>query len=348
MNEDKESPELYQSKIVRPNCEEDVFLPAKAEGGSCFPCPKCSYLIPSVPASATAPKKTFQKAAAFVLNEILGRVGVFFVIFGALLLVIYSCQSRVRGGFPAWGTDKPAEVINPFDASLPRSEHPHPWAPEQFDLSKESFRVHVPANYDGSQPFGVLVFLNAGDEMSLPAEWAPVMEEKRLIFVAPQRIGNDQDIDRRTGLSLIAILKAMETYRIDPKRVYTSGMSGGARVSTRLTFCHPELIRGNIPICGVEFYEPVARIEATNSDLGYGTWLRNLAPSLVAMAKQSVRFALITGETDFRRGNVRDIYNYGYIKEGFGARLFDVPGKGHELCSADVLKSAIDFVDGVE
>lgn len=278
----------------------------------------------------------------------LGRLGVFFLIFAALLVAIYSWQSPARRASPSGMPGEAVELVNPFGLSLPRSEHPHPWAPEQFDLSKESFRVHVPANYDGSRPFGVLVFLNAGDEMSLPSEWAPVMEEKRLIFVAPQGIGNNQDIARRTGLSLIAVLKTMETYRIDPKRVYISGMSGGARVSTRLTFCHPELIRGNIQICGVEFYEPVPRVDATNSDLGYGTWLRNLAPSLVAMTKQSVRFALITGETDFRRGNILDIYNGGYIKEGFNARLFDIPGKGHELCSADVLKSAIEFVDGSE
>ena len=57
-----------------------------------------------------------------------------------------------------------------------------------------------------------------------------------------------------------------------------------------------------------EFYGPFPCVDATNSDLGYGTWLCNLAPSLVAMTKQSVRFALVTGETDFRRGNIRYIY----------------------------------------
>jgi hypothetical protein len=45
---------------------------------------------------------------------------------------------------------------------------------------------------------------------------------------------------------------------------------------------------------------------------------------------RQVRFVLITGSNDFRRGNILDIYHGGFSREQFQAKLFDVPGMGHD------------------
>jgi hypothetical protein len=59
-----------------------------------------------------------------------------------------------------------------------------------------------------------------------------------------------------------------------------------------------------------------------------------------------VRFAFITGAKDFRYGNILDIYQGGFVKNGFQARLIDQPNMGHQLCSSESLLEAFDFVSG--
>jgi hypothetical protein len=59
-----------------------------------------------------------------------------------------------------------------------------------------------------------------------------------------------------------------------------------------------------------------------------------------------VRFALITGSGDFRRGNILDIFNGGFAREGFQARLFDIPGMAHDTADPQTLSAALDFLEG--
>jgi hypothetical protein len=62
-------------------------------------------------------------------------------------------------------------------------------------------------------------------------------------------------------------------------------------------------------------------------------------------AKSAVRFALITAPDDFRRGDVLDIYNDGFARDGFQARLFDIPGIGHQDCNAETLDKVLDYLE---
>ncbi|MGA7916661.1 MAG: hypothetical protein WCA00_15615 [Candidatus Acidiferrales bacterium] len=55
---------------------------------------------------------------------------------------------------------------------------------------------------------------------------------------------------------------------------------------------------------------------------------------------------LITGTNDFRRGNILDIYNGGFARQHFAAKLIDVPGLDHAICDAATLSAALDFLEG--
>lgn len=212
-----------------------------------------------------------------------------------------------------------------------------------FDLSSETFEVFVPKNYSDEEAFGIFVFMDSQNEMTMPEEWSSIMESEKLICLIPQKIGNDQPNSRRFGLTLVAILKAAERYRIDHKRIFTGGYSGGARCSLHLAFMRNDLIAGNISICGADFYEPVSKVEATNSS-NYGVW--PVPRDLAASAKMKTRFVFITGQQDFRHGNILDIYRGGFLKQGFHTKLIDDPQKGHQLCSPESLLESIHFLDG--
>ena len=123
----------------------------------------------------------------------------------------------------------------------------------------------MPKNYSGEEPFGLFVFIDSQNEMTLPKDWRSALEQRKLTCAIPQQVGNDQPAARRMGLAVIGILKTSEQYRIDPKRIVVSGFSGGARCALHLAFVHADLISGSLSICGADFYEPVPKVKAANT-----------------------------------------------------------------------------------
>ena len=223
------------------------------------------------------------------------------------------------------------------------------WSALQVRPSEERFFVHVPPSYTGQEPFGLIVYVDSEDQTGLPAGWSPVLEGKKLLFVAAQGSGNAQNILRRLGLAALGALQMKKLYNIDPLRVYATGFSGGARIANELAFYNASVFNGAILNAGAEFYEHVPRVRATSladtQGHPYGHGMVKLAPRRLAAVRRRMRFALITGSRDFRRGNILDIYYGGYVAHGFHAQLFDVEGLGHETCGAPTLAQAGDYLD---
>ncbi|MBS1999264.1 MAG: hypothetical protein JSS86_23215, partial [Cyanobacteria bacterium SZAS LIN-2] len=68
------------------------------------------------------------------------------------------------------------------------------------------------------------------------------------------------------------------------------------------------------------------------------------SPSEIADARENVKFVLITGKDDFRRGNVLNIYHEGFAKDGFRARLIEVESIDRTDCDGKTLEQALDFL----
>jgi len=214
--------------------------------------------------------------------------------------------------------------------------------------SKERYLVHVPASYSGADPYGLVVFIDASDEISsLPAGWEIGLDSKKYIFLAAQNSGNDQLRRRRLGLAVLGASEIVRRYRVDPQRVLVAGFSGGARMAGMLGFYQSDLFRGTIQNCGADFYRSVPIVQATSQvdTAGKPYGVLEVSQGDVAAAKQ-VRFALVTGSGDFRRGNILDIFHGGFESDGFQAKLFDVPGMGHDTCDAETLMRVLNFLEG--
>lgn len=259
-------------------------------------------------------------------------------------LLLLAASLQVTGAAGTAGLPSPGEArLVHFDRALPQVVNRAPGIDYSFNLPQESFEIFVPKNYSGKEAFGLFVFMDSGDSMTMPREWAAIMEKEKLICLIPQRIGNNQQFSRRVGLTLVGLLKTVERYHVDPRRIYTGGLSGGARCALQLAFLHNDVIAGNISICGANFYQPVPKVHDTEKS-DYGVW--PVPSDRIAEAKAKVRFAFITGARDFRYGKILDIYEGGFVKNGFQARLIDQPNMGHQLCSAGSLLEAFDFVEG--
>jgi hypothetical protein len=212
-----------------------------------------------------------------------------------------------------------------------------------FDLSQEKFYIYVPDNFSDTESYGLFVFLSPNDDFAaLPPGWEKVLQKRKLICIAPQKIGNSQDISRRVGLAVIAALKISEFAKIDKSRIYVAGLSGGARVASYAAFAHPDLFDGVFAVCGVNFCRKVPRVKATRTDeYGYFSIDKQHADA----AKARVKFALVTGSKDFRYGNILDIYNGGFVPDGYKVKLFDVPGMEHQICSAQILNAGLNWFE---
>src|SRR5205823_10803305 len=110
------------------------------------------------------------------------------------------------------------------------------------DLTTWKYDVYVPPGYDGTKPFGVVVYTSSN---STGAVLSTAATDRNLIWIAPRNVGNSQsDYTLRFGASLLAMYRAKELFNIDPRRIYSSGLSGGARIASALAFYHSEIITG--------------------------------------------------------------------------------------------------------
>jgi poly(3-hydroxybutyrate) depolymerase len=216
--------------------------------------------------------------------------------------------------------------------------------------AQEQFFVHVPASYTGAEPYGLVVFTDAGDRVEgAPSGWGEILDDNKLLLVAAESAGNQHPVGRRLGLAVLGALEMKKRYNIDSRRIYAAGFSGGARMSNLLGFYQSDLFRGTIQNCGADFYQPVRRVRATTTldtaGSPYGLLVTGATPGEIERAKRTVRFVLITGSRDFRRGNILDVYNGGYLAYGFAARLLDVAGMAHDTCDAHTLIEALAFLE---
>jgi hypothetical protein len=257
---------------------------------------------------------------------------------------------------PAASAGAPAEPpvaaghseIRTFPGLVPKIPERNSKLIYEFDLSLEPALIHVPANYDGSTPFGLIVFLPGdGSFTAAPRGWEEVLEERKLLFVSPQKAYNSRHSDQRCGLAVVCALKMGEQYKIDPRRVYVAGYSGGGRMASRLGYYHPDLFSGTIQSCGSDFHRPVLAVKTVPLERDrrspYG--LLNASPGEIKVARRKVRFVIITGPGDFRYGHLWDIYDGGFIQDGFQARLIDDPWMDHVTCGPHALRQALDFIE---
>lgn len=214
--------------------------------------------------------------------------------------------------------------------------------PPPYDVKKETFDILLPKNHRKDDPYGVFIWISASDKPSIPAEWEPVLAEKKLIFIGAHKSGNPRSVFDRMRLAIDANYNIRKLATIDPARVIVSGFSGGARVASMLGVCYADLFPATICCMGVNFYTDVATLD------GKQTFRLGYLPhdDFVKIAKTECRHALITGEKDFNLSNTQAVFTNGFQKEGFKAvEMFNIPGQGHQPPKAEWFKKAIEFLD---
>lgn len=230
-----------------------------------------------------------------------------------------------------------------------------------YDIADHIFQLVVPETYDGKQAFGLLVFIHPNNEISLDRFFGRVIKDllakHKLIWVSYSGAGNPVQIDIRLGLALDAVHNAQQRYRIDAKRVYVSGLSGGGRMTCMAGIYYPKVFTGAIPIVGSLYFrdakvpqDPALRAlmrEQPKDD--NAVWPRALftpKKSLLREMKAQQRWVLFAGEKDFNMPEMRAHFEQGFERDGFEyAHYLEVPGMAHSYPDSQWFEKAILLLD---
>jgi hypothetical protein len=210
-----------------------------------------------------------------------------------------------------------------------------------YDIKKETFQVYVPEDYDGSIPFGLFVYISADDSGGPGGDWLPLFKKHRLIFAGADKSGNDKNpVTRRGALTLDAVFNLSRQYKVDPARVYVSGVSGGGRNASWMAMAFPDVFSGGQYHVGANTYKSIS--------LGADTMQASIyipSPQLFNVARQNGRYVFITGDLDFNRLEMAAIHSV-MRSDGFQNLAFlQVPGMGHSSPPVEWIEKGIAALD---
>jgi pimeloyl-ACP methyl ester carboxylesterase len=215
-----------------------------------------------------------------------------------------------------------------------------------YDIAKERFFVNVPAEYEPSGQWGVIVWSNAGRGGGGPKDFVEAAAKRKLIWVSPSNAGNDRGVGARIGLALDAVFNLRQRYALDEKRTFIAGVSGGGKVSQMAAMAYPDVFDGAICCVGANWYRDIAVPGKANT--AWPATFHKPPAQFFAESRDHVAFVLITGEKDLNQAPVHAIYDQGFTAEKFKhVTLWDVPGMGHQSPPLEWFEKALDEVEAV-
>jgi pimeloyl-ACP methyl ester carboxylesterase len=192
-----------------------------------------------------------------------------------------------------------------------------------YKISEETFQVYVPDDYDGRTPYGLMVFINSGDNGGPPKDWLPALKKHRLIFIGANKSGNDEDpVLRRGALALDAAYNMAQIYRIDADRVYICGNSGGGRNASWLALTYPDVFTGGQFHIGA-----------------------NPHACQAPASRQTHRYVFITCDKDFNREEMQSMAQ-SMVRDGYRYITYlQVPDKAHDAPSGEWFEKGLTALD---
>lgn len=226
------------------------------------------------------------------------------------------------------------------------------YPPTKRELQSEKFFARLPARRvsrgDGATAgpidlrtrHGLLIWMDPTPSGRPPSPMHAVADELGFVCIGAADAGNGRLVPDRFQLAFDALATASRLWPIDRERVYLIGVSGGGKMSSILLPCFPEVFAGAVPIVGLCWYETLPTGE------GKTVWPASYVKPSGARLTQFLtrRMAIMTGPNDF---------NYKPLLAGFKlferdklpARMFDIPGLGHEFPSPAQVAEAVRWID---
>jgi pimeloyl-ACP methyl ester carboxylesterase len=201
---------------------------------------------------------------------------------------------------------------------------PEGWLPD-YDSKKQIYDLHVPARKSAKVPLPIILYLSPGRDSGSGKAFARLAQTRGFLYAAPLNAGNECPSRQRVRIVLDVLDDVRRQFPVDPDRTYVAGFSGGGRIACAIAFAPPELFGGVIPVCAGGF----PRDES---------WLRQRIVERLSVA-------LVTGQTDFNRGEVERLRGPFLKDVGVRTRVWTVPGLGHQVPAEKVVGEAVRWLE---
>ncbi len=129
------------------------------------------------------------------------------------------------------------------------------------DGNEIKYVVFVPADYKGDNPYPLILFLHGagetkgGTKQPVEVGIGPAIKKREKTFpfitVIPQAQTRGWQADGPNGKMAMAMLDDVQKeYKVDPKRVYLTGLSMGGAGTWSFAAAYPERWAAMVPLCG--------------------------------------------------------------------------------------------------
>jgi dienelactone hydrolase len=138
-------------------------------------------------------------------------------------------------------------LLTRIDANGPEVAPP---SSVEYDVSRESFEVFVPASYRPDVPHGLFVWTGVAP---VPPAWQKVFTRHKLICISAYP-KSPAAAFARARMPLDAVYNMKRLYTVDEARLYVSGFSAGGGVAALLLRAFPDVFSGGYFLMGGVFY----------------------------------------------------------------------------------------------
>ncbi|SHJ43170.1 Putative esterase [Rubritalea squalenifaciens DSM 18772] len=205
------------------------------------------------------------------------------------------------------------------------------------DPAKDQCLIYCPESYDGTEAYGLLLFINPMPNALIRKDWEPILSKYKLIAVSAYGVGNYADKDRkkinphpyRVTLSLDAMATVEKQYKIDPKRRYVSGTSGGGHMAFTTAALYPELFKGAIS-SAAQSYLPSHFPGFEIKDFKRGE-------------RKDMKWIVVSGKKDYNYNKILET-SKDWESNRLNYRFLDVPDMGHAPPAAGPLEESLQWI----
>jgi hypothetical protein len=213
-----------------------------------------------------------------------------------------------------------------------------------YKITAEAFNIYVPKRYKKSKKrYGLFVWIAPSYDGRVPPIWYKKLDQHRLIAVGANKSGNERATSVRIGLALDAVFNMTQHYRIDPKRVYVGGFSGGGRMSCFLTMHYPDIFQGGLYLGGCDY---IRNVPIPGKGRAY--WrgqIKKPSDKILSKVKDKSRHVFLVGSRDGVLMQMKAVRDCASADKFSNIKFIEMPKIDHRIPPAKWFEKSIKYLD---
>jgi len=187
---------------------------------------------------------------------------------------------------------------------------------------EQTYYLYLPKDYTSSKQWPLFIGIhgiNADGNQAIDL-WKEFADPEGFILACPSFKNGYQRLEYATDYRMIDIIGELKKdFRIDGKKIFIEGFSGGAQFTHRFVFRHTECVQAASIIAAGSYDNPAYSGKA-----------------------KGIKFLVMVGEDDFGRLDATKKFAEQLKEKGYKVKFKSFPGVGHEVCG-EAKKFTIDL-----